>query len=165
MFQFSKSALLYVLFISASAFSSEIRYGLNELKCTEEEFGTFEIRFSITDKVLRTDYHTSKVDQQIPTWETMESQLNEIEFTSGKLLVPVGVKNALQGVQLKALRNVQNTPNKGKINIFISFPENSFLTESLSIYHIHQGKDETKLEARSYVWLDGSLEKFVFKCF
>lgn len=164
--QITKLILFISLFFCISVFSAEVNFGSNQLTCTHEGFGTFEIQYTVVDIVISTEYYSDENAKPIPSWETLESHLNKIEFTSGKLVSPAGVKGTLEEVELKVLRNVWKGSAYGMINVHVSFPKDTFLTNLLSIDHNHPDEYETtELGAQSFVWLEkGVLAQLFFKC-
>ena len=166
MINVSKLVLFFGLLVSGSAFAAEVKFGSNTLTCVNEDIGSFEIQFSVVDTVIDTEYYSAKNAQPIPSWETLESHLETVTFTAGKLVTPAGAKGILEGGELKVLRNVWKGSAFGVIELHLSFPKDSFLLDHLMIDHNHPDKYETtELGAQSFVWFSKDvMEQTFFKC-
>ena len=165
-----KQAAYFIIFgilsLGGAAFGAEVKFGTNQLTCTNDDLGTFELQYTVAEKVLSTESYSDEKTPAAPSWEILDSHLDKIEFTSGKLVSPAGVKGTLGGVELKVLRNVWKGPAAGTIDMNLSFAQGSFLIQSLFIDHNHPDKYQTpELGAQTFAWLpNGIMAQLFFKC-
>jgi hypothetical protein len=143
---FSALILAVGLAFCIPTFAAEIEFGQNHLICENEQFGKFDLAFNVVDNVVETEFYKAENAEPVPSWETLETELTSLEFTSGTLLVPSGVKGSLPGATLKVVRNVfPQSPSPGLIQAALTIPKSlNFPTEFLMIDHNHPEKYETK---------------------
>ncbi len=148
-----------------NSFAAEIKIGENHLTCENQLLGTFEIQFLVKDQVTHTEYSDNS-NKKTPTWEVLQAQLIQLEFTAGKLIEPKGFKTSLlSGATITAFRNVQDGPRMGILETMIELPKNSDLPISyLSVDHSHSNYETPELIAQTMAFFDKKLVQLFFNC-
>jgi hypothetical protein len=146
-------------FISMTSFSAEIQMGENKLTCVNEGVGSFEVNFSVQDKVVEVEYYQLENQPAVPAWEHLETQLESVLYTSGVLIQPAGASSYLKGATMSVVRSVK----RGTVQATIKFRSN-FVIEALMLDHNHPEKYETtELGAQTFIFAEGASQAF-FKC-
>lgn len=153
-----------MMVIGANAFAVTVKIGDNAMTCSNENFGSFEIKFNVKDNVILRQ--PSQDDPSDTSWEYLENKLNELTFTSGKMLEPTGVRGVISGAELSVSRYAVEGPRKGKIWMALSIHGGVLPLETLFVDDTHPdeyGTDE--LGAQTYVQLPNDrMAQMYFQC-
>lgn len=160
------SALIAISF-GSNGLAADLTLGQNHLICENEDFGSFDLILNVKDNVIDREYYKAENEEPVLSWETLESELTELEFTSGQSLQPVGVTTKLPGTTIKVLRNVfHKNPGEGQMNAYLDIPKNlGFPIETLMIDYTHPKEyGSAGVGAQTFFWANGRLLQLFFKC-
>jgi hypothetical protein len=148
------------------SFSVEIKIGQNNIRCSYDEFGIFEMAFQVEDKVKSLEYYEGPgLETPYVNWEHLETSVKYIRFTSGSHVYPSGTISKISPTEIRVSRNKTVGKRFNKLYAAVIFSEGTFLLEILLLDYNHPEKYKSdQIGAQSLIWANNNLIQLFFTC-